>query len=356
MAESEGSTDIPASGNQTTGNHETLGTAGPDARRSGDCHHRTVEERITMTTVAVVQTGSVPFDPEATTSRICSLLEEASELGAQLAVFPEATLGTYPKGLTFGAPIGRRTDAGRDEYERYFAGAVALDGPELAEIADASRRTGVFVVLGIIERLGQTLYCTSVHIDPDRGLADHHRKLMPTGGERLIWGFGDGSTLPVTDSPAGRVGSVICWENYMPLMRQAMYARGVEVYCAPTVDDRPTWQHTMAHVAMEGRCFVLSACQAIRSDDYGDDYASTLEPNAEGWLIRGGSAIYGPTGEALAGPVYDSETILYADIDVSTRSRTTFDFDPVGHYSRPDVFRLTVDTRPKPSVEFSDGI
>ncbi|WP_101651750.1 carbon-nitrogen hydrolase family protein [Brevibacterium ihuae] len=307
-----------------------------------------------MTRVAVVQTGSVPFDTAATTRRICDLLEDAALAGAELAVFPEATLGTYPKGLTFGAPVGRRTDAGRDEYQRYFDGAVALDGPELEQVAEAARRTGVFTVLGIIERLGQTLYCTAVHIDAERGIVGHHRKLMPTGSERLIWGFGDGSTLPVHDSPAGRVGSVICWENYMPLLRQAMYAQGVEVYCAPTVDDRDTWQHTMAHIAMEGRCFVLAACQAIRAEDYGDDYASTLEPNDAGWLIRGGSAIYGPSGELLAGPVYDEEAILTADIDVSARSRTTFDFDAVGHYSRPDVFRLSVDTRPKPSVEFTD--
>lgn len=307
-----------------------------------------------MTRVAVVQTGSVPFDTAATTRRICDLLEDAALAGAELAVFPEAALGTYPKGLTFGAPVGRRTDAGRDEYQRYFDGAVALDGPELEQVAEAARRTGVFTVLGIIERLGQTLYCTAVHIDAERGIVGHHRKLMPTGSERLIWGFGDGSTLPVHDSPAGRVGSVICWENYMPLLRQAMYAQGVEVYCAPTVDDRDTWQHTMAHIAMEGRCFVLAACQAIRAEDYGDDYASTLEPNDAGWLIRGGSAIYGPSGELLAGPVYDEEAILTADIDVSARSRTTFDFDAVGHYSRPDVFRLSVDTRPKPSVEFTD--
>ncbi|GAA4395640.1 carbon-nitrogen hydrolase family protein [Brevibacterium pityocampae] len=306
-----------------------------------------------MTRVAVVQTGSIPFDSAATTAKICSLIDDAARAGAELAVFPEATLGTYPKGLTFGAPVGRRTDAGRDEYQRYFDNAVALDGPELEEIAEAARRTGVFTVLGIIERLGQTLYCTAVHIDAEHGIVGHHRKLMPTGSERLIWGFGDGSTLPVVDSPAGRTGAVICWENYMPLLRQAMYAQGVEIYCAPTVDDRDTWQHTMAHIAMEGRCFVLSACQAIRAEDFGDDYASVLEPNEAGWLIRGGSAIYGPTGELLAGPVYDEETILTAEVDVTARSRTTYDFDPVGHYSRPDVFELTVDTRPRPGVEFT---
>ncbi|GAA4284972.1 carbon-nitrogen hydrolase family protein [Brevibacterium daeguense] len=305
-----------------------------------------------MTTVAAVQIGSVPFDAAATAEKICAKLAEAAATGAELAVFPEATLGTYPKGLTFGAPVGRRTDEGRDQFEKYFANAVTLDGPELSAIAEAAARTGVFTVLGIIERAGRTLYCTAVHIDPERGPVGHHRKLMPTGGERLIWGFGDGSTLPVVDSPAGRTGAVICWENYMPLMRQAMYAQGVEVYCAPTVDDRDSWQHTMAHIGMEGRCFVISACQAIRAEDYGEDYAGVLEPNADGWLIRGGSAIYDSSGTALAGPVYDAEAILTADIDVSALSRTVFDFDPVGHYARPDVFRLSVDTRPKPSVEF----
>lgn len=305
-----------------------------------------------MATVAVVQAGSVPFDAAATTEKICRLIGEAGARGAELAVFPEAMLGTYPKGLTFGAPVGRRTDEGRAQFQRYVEGAVELDGSELEAVEQAAAAADVFVVLGIIERSGQTLYCTSVHVDPQDGVVGHHRKLMPTGSERLIWGQGDGSTLPVNASPAGRVGSVICWENYMPLLRQAMYAQGVELYCAPTVDDRDVWQHTMAHIALEGRCFVLASCQAIRAEDYGPGYASVLEPNEAGWLIRGGSAIYAPTGELLAGPVYDEETILVADVDLSVRTRGTFDFDPVGHYSRPDVFTLTVDTAPRPGVDF----
>lgn len=306
------------------------------------------------TTVAVVQTGPVPFDSPATARKVADLIARAADRGARLAVFPEAMIGTYPKGLTFGAPLGRRTDGGRDEYATYAAAAITLDGDEIATVAEAAAAHDVFVVVGVIERERGTLYCTSVHISPEDGVVGHHRKLMPTGAERLVWGFGDGSTLPVNETGFGRVGTVICWENYMPLMRQAMYAKGVEIYCAPTVDDRDSWQSTMQHIALEGRCFVLGSAQAIRRDAFDDDYDSTLEPNDAGYLIRGGSVIVGPSGEVLAGPVFDREEILTATIDVSDRARYTYDFDPTGHYSRPDVFSLTVDERPKPSVRF-DG-
>ena len=306
-----------------------------------------------MTRVAVVQSGSVPFDAAATVKKIVRYTEEAAGDGAELVVFPEAYLGTYPKGLTFGSPVGRRTDAGRDEYLRYAEGAVTLDGPEMDEVAEAAARTGVFVVLGVIERAGGTLYCTVAMVDPRKGLVGHHRKLMPTAAERLIWGFGDGSTLPVIDSPAGKVGAVICWENYMPLLRQAMYSRGVEIYCAPTVDDRETWQHTMRHIALEGRCFVLAACQYIRRSDYPADYGSAIEPGPDDALITGGSVIVDPLGQVLAGPVYGRECILYADIDPSGRTRAHLDLDVVGHYSRPDIFQLLVDDRPKASVTFT---
>ena len=308
-----------------------------------------------MAKVAVVQAGSVGFDAPATVEKLVRLLGEVAAEGAVLAVFPEAFIGGYPKGLTFGAPVGRRTEAGRDEYLRYAKGAVRLDGPEVAAIAAGSARTGVFVITGVIERRGATLYCTAVHIDPAAGLVGWHRKLMPTAAERLIWGFGDGSTLPVVATPAGRAGAVICWESYMPMLRQAMYAQGVELYCAPTVDDREAWQATMRHVALEGRCFVLSACQAMRRSDYPADYATALDPDAEGWLIRGGSVIVDPLGTVLAGPVYGAETILYADVDLAQRTRGLMDLDVAGHYARPDVFRLHVDTRQKAAVQFDDG-
>lgn len=305
-----------------------------------------------MTRVGVVQAGSVPYDTPATVTKTLSLIASAAAEGAELVVFPEAFLGTYPKGLTFGSPVGRRTAEGREEFLRYANGAVSLDGPEIAEVEQAASEAGVFVVLGLIERLGGTLYCTVAFIDAELGLVGHHRKLMPTAGERLIWGQGDGSTLPVVDSPAGRVGAVICWENYMPLLRTAMYAQGVELYCAPTVDDRDVWQHTMRHIALEGRCFVLAACQFIQLSDYPEDYESVIAADDD-QLIRGGSVIIDPLGEVLAGPVYGQECILYADIDLDRRTRSHLDLDVVGHYARPDVFQLHVDDRPKHPVTFA---
>ncbi|MEU4016970.1 carbon-nitrogen hydrolase family protein [Microbacterium sp. NPDC028030] len=302
--------------------------------------------------VAVVQAAAIPFDAAASTGKAVKLLAEAAQGGARVVVFPEAFIGGYPKGSTFGSPVGIRTEQGRDQYRRYAEGAVGVDGPEIAQLCDAAREHGVFVVIGIIERLGNTLFCTAVMIDPSSGVAGLHRKLMPTGAERLIWGFGDGSTLDTVDSPAGRIGTVICWENYMPLLRQAMYAKGVELYCVPTADDRPTWAATMMHVAIEGRTHVLSACQFITKDAFPADHPFDAEPPHGDTVMRGGSMIVAPSGEILAGPVFDEETILYADIDQGDKTRSHLDFDAVGHYSRPDVFELRVDTRPQRSVVF----
>lgn len=305
-----------------------------------------------MPTVAVVQAGSIPFDAEASVDKAIGLIAEAAERGAELAVFPEAFIGGYPKGSTFGAPVGLRTAEGRRQFQRYSDGAVTVDGPEIARLAEAARESAIFVVIGIIERVGNTLCCTALMIDPESGVVGAHRKLMPTGAERLIWGFGDGSTLDTMDTPLGRVGTVICWENYMPLLRQAMYAKGVEIYCAPTVDDRPTWSASMTHIALEGRTHVLSACQFITKVAYPDDHPFEEELPYGDTAIRGGSIIVAPTGEVLAGPVYDEETILFADIDLGAKTRSHLDFDPVGHYSRPDVFDLRVDTAARSSVTF----
>lgn len=306
-----------------------------------------------MPKVAVVQAGSVYGDLPATLERLERLVGEASAAGAELAVFPEAFLGGYPKGLTFGSPVGRRSDAGRDEYLRYTNTAVSLNGPELQRVAEIAAAAGVFLVVGVIEAAGGTLYCTAVMIDPERGLVGHHRKLMPTAAERLIWGFGDGSTIAAVDSPVGRVGAVICWENYLPLLRQAMYAQDVEVYCAPTVDDRDAWQHTMHHIALEGRNFVLSACQYAHRDDYPADYDLALEAHPDGSLIRGGSVIIDPLGNTLAGPIYGREAVLVAEVDLDQRVRGHLDLDVVGHYARPDVFELVVDDRAKLPTRFT---
>jgi nitrilase len=232
----------------------------------------------------------------------------------------------------------------------YHAAAIDLDGPEVACLAEACAETGAFAVVGVIERDGATLYCTVLYFDGAKGLVGKHRKLMPTAGERLIWGFGDGSTMPVFQTELGTIGAVICWENYMPALRMHMYHQGVTLYCAPTADDRDTWLPTMQHIALEGRCFVLTACQHITRAAYGPDHESALGDEPDRVMMRGGSAIVSPLGQVLAGPDFSGETILYARIDPAEVMRAKFDFDVTGHYARPDVFQLTVDTRAKPAV------
>lgn len=293
--------------------------------------------------VAVVQAGSTLFDTPRTLDRMQAHCEEVQRQGARLAVFPEAYIGGYPKGLDFGARVGSRSPAGREEFLRYFASAIVVPGPETLRIGGFAAETDCHLVTGVIERDGSTLYCTALMFGPDGALLGKHRKLMPTASERLIWGMGDGSTLPVLDTPLGRLGAVICWENYMPALRLTMYQKGISLYCAPTVDDREIWQSSMRHIAAEGRCFVFSACQFLLRSDCPPDYACIQGDAPETELIRGGSVIVGPLGEVLAGPVYGRETVLTADIDLDDTIRGKYDLDVAGHYGRPDVFSLMVD-------------
>lgn len=283
-----------------------------------------------MTRVAVIQAGAVPGDVYAGLAKAELWIEKAAAAGAKLAVFPEAFLTGYPKGASFGTLLGSRSEQGRAEFARYLESAIEVPGDATRRLGAAARTHSLWLVVGIIERDGATLYCTALFFSPDGALVAKHRKLMPTALERIIWGFGDGSTLPIVDTGFGRAGAVICWENYMPLLRTAMYAKGIQLYCAPTVDDREVWQSTMRHVALEGRCYVLSACQYARLGD------SPRE------VIRGGSVIVGPLGEVLAGPTYDVETMLTADVSLERIAEAKFDFDVTGHYARPDVFQLRV--------------
>ena len=301
-----------------------------------------------MTVMAVVQAGSALFDTPQTMARFDKAVDEAARLGARLAVFPEAFVGGYPKGLDFGTRVGSRTEAGRDLFRRYWASAIDVPGPETA-MGEAAARHAMQMVVGVIERGGGTLYCTALFFAADGTLTAKHRKLMPTAMERILWGQGDGSTIPVLQTPLGRVGAVICWENYMPLLRTAMYAQGVELYCAPSVDDRDTWALSMRHIAFEGRCFVLSAVQHLTRADLPAD---VVIEGRDDPLIRGGSIICGPLGEVLAGPVYGRDAVLATEVDVGLLPRAKMDFDVVGHYARPDVFELAVDRRAKPGVAF----
>ncbi len=292
--------------------------------------------------VAVVQAGSVPFDTDACVDKAIRLIGEAAATGAKVILFPEAFITGYPKGLNYGLVVGARDTAGREEFRLYFDAAIEVPGPQTQRLGEAAAAHGSYVVIGVIERALGTLYCTVLFFAPDGQLLGKHRKLMPTALERMIWGFGDGSTLTVVDSPYGRIGSVICWENYMPMLRMAMYAKNVALYCAPTADDRDTWLPSMQHVALEGRCFVLTACQFLRKKDFPDTVRVSLGDSPDAILMRGGSAIISPLGKVLAGPHFGSEAILTADIDLNDIGRGKFDFDVLGHYSRPDVFQLSV--------------
>ena len=300
--------------------------------------------------VAVVQAGSIPFDAPACVDKAVRLVGEAAAGGARVIVFPEAFIGGYPKGLGFGLVIGARDPQGRDEFRRYLQAAIDVPGPETQRMGEAAAIHGAYVVMGVIEREHGTCYCTVLFFGPDGRLLGKHRKLMPTALERMIWGFGDGSTLTAIDTPHGRIGAVICWENYMPLLRMAMYAKNVALYCAPTADDRETWLPSMRHVALEGRCFVLTACQVLRRGDFPPDVRVSLGDGPESILMHGGSAIIGPLGQVLAGPVFDRDAILHADLDLDDIPRGKFDFDVAGHYSRPDVFQLLVNEAPMPAV------
>jgi nitrilase len=299
---------------------------------------------------AVLQAAPVVFDVPHTLEKLADLASDAARQGAALAVFPEAFVSAYPKGLGFGARVGMRSPEGREEFRRYYDSAVDVPGPATERIGAAARANGLYLVVGVIERDGGTLYCTALFFGPDGRLLGKHRKLMPTALERLVWGFGDGSTLTVLETPLGRLGAVICWENYMPLLRMAMYARGVQLYCAPTADDRDTWLPTMRHVALEGRCFVLSACQYLTRQDCPPDYACVQGDDPATVLMRGGSCIVAPLGQVLAGPYFEGEKVLLADLELAEIARGKYDFDVAGHYARPDVFRLHVNERPAAAV------
>lgn len=306
-------------------------------------------------TAAVVQAAPVGFDPEATLSKAVDLATRARSGGAELAVFPEAFFSAYPRGLDFGAVVGSRSEAGRDMFLRYWDSAIDVPGPVTERLAELSSDLALDIVIGVIERGGSTLYCTVLLLSPDGGLYAKHRKVMPTGSERLVWGFGDGSTLEVHQTRHGNVGAAICWENYMPLLRYSLYRQGIQIWCAPTADARDSWTASMRHIAVEGRCFVLSANQYTIRSDYPEDYPSSFGDEPREVITRGGSCIVDPFGRVLAGPHYEGETILTAEIDLADTVRGKFDLDVAGHYSRSDLFAFRVTPRAREDVTGSGG-
>ena len=298
-------------------------------------------------TVAAVQATPVFLDTDATTAKACALIKEASANGAHLIVFPEAFIPTYPDWVW-------RLPAWNDGpyIERLYQQAVAIPGPITEPLGEAARDAGAVVAIGVNEIDGGTLYNTLLYLDTDGRIAGRHRKLMPTGGERTIWGFGDGSTLDVVRTEFGVVGGLICWENYMPLARAAMYAQGVDIYLAPTWDNSDTWIATLRHIAKEGGVHVIGVAQLLRAGDVPTELRGDIYHGEDDWMSRGHTSIVDPTGKLLAGPLLERADILYATIDVEAARLARRMLDPIGHYARPDIFTLTVNTNPQQAVRF----
>ena len=295
---------------------------------------------------AIVQAAPVFFDKQATLQKVVHQIEEAGRNGAQLIVFPESLVPCYPYGLTFGFTVGSRSEAERADWKRYYDQAVVVR-QDLQDVAAAAKAAGAYVSLGITERDETTysLYCSNVILAPDGTLAAHHRKIKPTGAERYIWADShDPSTyFPIVQTPWGPMGSLICWENYMPLARTALYQKGVSLYLAPNTNDNLEWQDTVKHIAIEGRCYVFNVDQYFTKDMYPADLVeSGAVAKLNDTACRGGSCIVDPYGHYVVQPVWDSEDILYADLDMQRVPASRMELDVCGHYARPDVLRLTV--------------
>ena len=300
--------------------------------------------------VAALQAAPVFLDREASVAKLCDLIAEAGKQGVKVAVFPEAFIPAYPDWVWCLAP--RERAQLNALYGELVANAVEIPGPEVGHIADAARRAKMIVIGGVSERnreaSGTSLFNTAIVIGADGQLLARHRKLMATGAERLVWAAGDGSTLRVHETPLGRIGALICWENYMPLARFTLYAGGAQIHAAPTWDRGEPWIATLRHIAREGRMFVIGCCQALHRDAIPDRYAfKSLYPADRQWINAGDSAIVNPDGQILAGPLHDQEGILTAEVDPALTAAGRWMFDAAGHYSRPDLFRLTVFTEPQ---------
>lgn len=295
--------------------------------------------------IALVQASPVMFDKTATTDAAIRAIEEAANNGAELIVFPESYIPCYPYGMTFGFTVGARTQAGREDWKRYYDASVVVPGPETERLGEAAKEAGAYVSIGITERdaVNATLYCTNLIFAPDGSLAAKHRKLKPTGAERVIWGDGYEGSFPVVETPWGVMGSLICWENYMPLARAALYEKGTAIYLAPNTNDNPEWQDTIKHIAIEGHCYVVNVDQYITKSMYpGDLYCPQEIAALKDEVCIGGSCVIDPYGHYVNEPVWNKEAIIYADLDMNAVPMSRMEFDGVGHYSRPDVLNLSV--------------
>lgn len=310
-----------------------------------------------MKKIAIVQESPILLDREKTIQMAVELVKKAADGGAELVVFPEAFISGYPAWIWRLRPGG---DWGVSEqlHTRLLNSSVDIDNNELFPLCEAAKNSSITIVCGLNERDGKlsraTLYNTVVIIGEDGSILNRHRKLMPTNPERMVWGFGDGSGLKVVDTPVGKIGTLLCWENYMPLARYALYAQGVEVYVAPTYDSGDEWIGTMQHIAREGRCWVISSGVALTREDIPTDFPGkeSLYPDTENWINAGDSVVIAPGGEIVAGPMREKKGLLYAEIDATQVATSKRALDVAGHYSRPDIFTLNVNTRPQSPIQF----
>ena len=287
--------------------------------------------------VATIQATSVIFNVKATIEKMEKLVNEAAKNEAKLVLFPEVFISGYPRGLSFGAVVGSRSKEGRETWLRYWNSAIEVFSKESESIGKIAKKHKVYLVTGVTERsrIGGTLYCTTLYFNPQGQLIGKHRKVKPTAAERIIWGEGDGTDLDVYDTEIGKIGGLTCWENYMPHARIKLYEQGIEIYLAPTADGRKVWASSMQHIALEGRCFVLGSNQFVTKDNYPKDLIGLQDiDNQLNVMCRGGSLIVNPLGKIIAGPLWDEEGILYADLDMEELIKSKLDFDVVGHYYR----------------------
>ena len=297
--------------------------------------------------IALVQAEPIMFDKAAGLEKTLGLIEEASAKGAELIVFPELFIPGYPIGMNFGFSMGKRTEPGREDWKKYYDASLVAGGEEFAKLAEAAKKAGAYVSIGFSERdaVGGTLYNSNVIFEPD-GSYKVHRKLKPTGTERVVWGDADKDFFPITDTPWGPMGSLICWESYMPLARGALYQKGITLYISPNTNDNPEWQATIQHIAIEGKCYFINADMIVRKSSYPDHIneqdAVAAQPDM---VCRGGSCIIDPYGHYVTEPVWDEETIIYAELDMQLPAACKMEHDAVGHYARPDVLKLVVEDK-----------
>lgn len=290
--------------------------------------------------ISIVQATPTLFNLEASLKKVEYWVEKAAKENPALILFPEAFIPGYPRGLTFGTKIGDRTEEGRETWLQYWENAISIPGNHIDMLGKIAAKHKVWLVIGVVER-GESgsLYCTVLYFNDEGLLVGKHRKLKPTAAERVIWAEGDGSDIEVYNSSFGKISGLICWENYMPLARTYLYQQGISIYLAPTADQRENWQYTLTHIALEGRCFVCGCNQYVEKKDYPylpyEDISDFDEI-----VCKGGSVIIDPLGNTIAGPLWNEEGILTADLDMNLIAKSKLDFDPVGHYARNDVFKL----------------